>query len=196
MSLIVADMSMSVDGFIAGLDDAVGPLFEWYANGEVGFRFPGDGRQALVTEASAGHLAEMVARLGALICGRRLYDRTGGWGGSHPAGVPVFVVTHEAPETAPQGATPLHFVTDGVPSAVAQATTVAGERMVVVASPTIAQQCLDAGLLDAIQVSLVPVLLGAGIPFFQNLQRSPVMLEDPEVIEGRRVTHLRYRVRR
>ncbi len=196
MGMVIADMSMSVDGFVAGPDDAVGPLFEWYANGEVGFRFPGDGRQALVTEASAGHLAEMVARLGALICGRRLYDHTGGWGGSHPAGVPVFVVTHEAPESAPQGATPLHFVTDGVPSAVAQATAVAGERMVVVASPTIAQQCLDAGLLDVIHVNLVPVLLGAGIPFFHNLQRSPVMLEDPEVIEGRRVTHLRYRVRR
>jgi dihydrofolate reductase len=196
VSLVVADMSMSVDGYVADPGDRVGPLFDWYGNGEVGFRFPGDGRQALVTEASAGHLAEMVAQLGALICGRRLYDHTGGWDGSHPAGVPVFVVTHHAPDSAPRGTTPIHFVTDGVASAVAQAARVAGDRTLVVASPSIAQQCLDAGLLDVIQVNLVPVLLGAGIPFFQELGRVPVMLDDPEVIQGRRVTHLRYRVRK
>jgi hypothetical protein len=71
-----------------------------------------------------------------------------------------------------------------------------GRRPLAVASPKIAQQCLDAGLLDEIQVDLVPVLLGKGIPFFENLATSPVELEDPEVVEGTGVTHLAYRVRR
>jgi dihydrofolate reductase len=77
---------------------------------------------------------------------------------------------------------------------VAQAKAAAGERAVVLASANIAQQCLNAGLLDVIQVSLVPVLLGQGIPFFQGLTNTPVELDDPTVIEGTRVTHLYYRV--
>jgi dihydrofolate reductase len=196
MGTVVADMSVSLDGFIATPDDEVGPLFDWYGSGPVPFVFPGDGLRAQVSEASAGHLRRMVTELGALVVGRRLYDVARGWGGSHPAGVPVFVVTHAAPETAPSGSTPLQFVTDGVPSAIARAQEVAGDRSVGIASANIAQQALDAGLLDVIQASLVPVLLGRGIPFFAGLTRYPVMLEDPEVICGDRVTHLYYRVRR
>jgi dihydrofolate reductase len=76
-------------------------------------------------------------------------------------------------------------VTDGVASAVAQARAVVGEKVVAVASASVAQRRLEAGLLDVIQVSLVPVLLGEGIPFFQNLSSAPVMLDDPQVIEER-----------
>jgi dihydrofolate reductase len=87
-------------------------------------------------------------------------------------------------------------VTEGAESALAQAQVVAGDRIVAVATPSITQQLLNAGLLEAIRVDLVPVLLGEGIPFFADLRDTPVMLEDPEVTEGLRVTHLHYRVRR
>jgi dihydrofolate reductase len=196
MGTVVADMTMSVDGFIADLDDGVGPLFDWYSEGHSEFTFPGNGMQAHVSEASAGHLERVVSELGALVTGRRLYDVAHAWDGSHPAGVPVFVVTHNAHETAPAGTTPFTFVTDGVASAIAQAQVLAGERTVVVASANITQQCLDLGLLDVIQVSLVPVLLGRGIPFFAGLERYPVMLEDPVITPGSRVTHMYFRVRR
>ena len=89
---------------------------------------------------------------------------------------------------------PFTFVTDGLESAVAQAKAVAGDKTVGVAGPTIAQQCINAGLLDEVHIELVPVLLGQGIRFFDHLQR-PVVFEDPTVIEGRRVIHLVYRVR-
>jgi dihydrofolate reductase len=196
MSMVIADMSMSLDGFIADPDDGVGPLFDWYADGDVAFTFPGDGMPAQVSEASAGHLQGMVDRLGALVTGRHLYDITRGWNGSHPAGVPVFVVTHTPPETAPEGTTPFTFVTDGVASAIVQAQALAGERAVVIASANVAKQCLDLGLLDVIQASVVPVLLGRGIPFFAELERYPVMLEDPVITPGSRVTHMCFRVRR
>jgi dihydrofolate reductase len=196
MGTVVADMTMSVDGFIADPDDGVAPLFEWYSEGDVEFTFPGDGMQARVSKASAQHLERVVSELGALVTGRRLYDVAHAWSGSHPAGVPVFVVTHTPPEAAPSGSTPLEFVTDGVQSAIARAQAAAGERTVVIASADIAAQALDAGLLDVIQVSLAPVLLGRGIPFFSGLARYPVMLEDPVILPGHRVVHMYFRVRR
>jgi dihydrofolate reductase len=196
MGTVVTDMSMSLDGFIADPDDGVGPLFDWYGNGSVEYTFPGNGMPARVSEPSAGHLARIVSELGALVVGRRLYEVAHAWEGSHPAGVPVFVVTHTPPESAPSGSTPLTFVTDGVESAIAQAQAVAGERSVGIASANVAAQALDAGLLDVIQASVVPVLLGRGIPFFSGLARYPVMLEDPVIVPGSRVTHMYFRVRR
>ncbi len=173
MGTVVADMTMSVDGFIADPDDGVSELFEWYSEGAVEYTFPGDGMQAHVSEASAGHLERVVNELGALVTGRRLYEVAHAWNGSHPAGVPVFVVTHNAPVQAPAGSTPFTFVTDGVASAIAQAQAVAGDRSVVIASANIARQCLDEGLLDVINVNLAPVMLGRGIPFFSGLDALP-----------------------
>ena len=111
-------------------------------------------------------------------------------------GVPVFVVTHSIPDGWPRDDSSMVFVTDGIESAVKQASAAAGDKLVGVASANVAQQILDAGLLDAIRVNLVPVLLGEGIPFFQQLSNKPVQLEDPRVVEGTGVTHLYYRVRR
>jgi hypothetical protein len=76
MGTVVADMTMSVDGFIADPDDGVGPLFQWYSEGDVEFTFPGDGMQARVSKASAQHLERVVSELGALMTGRRLYDES------------------------------------------------------------------------------------------------------------------------
>lgn len=196
MGKVIANMSMSLDGFIANGSDEVGPLFEWYQVGPVATPSADDRWSYQTDEASAEDLRQMVSEVGALICGRRVFDITSGWGGRHPVGCPVFVVTHHVPDGWPREDAPFTFVTDGAESALAQAQAVAGDRTVAVATPSVTQQLLNAGLLDEIRVDLVPVLLGEGIPFFANLRDTPVMLEDPEVTRGLRVTHLHYRVRR
>jgi len=194
MATVVADMSMSLDGFVADASDGIEGVFGWYGGGDVAVPTANPGMTFQTDEASAAELRNALGSVGALISGRRTFDLAGGWGGTHPIGVPVFVVTHSAPDGWEDA--PFTFVTDGVESAVAQAREVAGDKIVGVASPKITQQCLDAGLLDAIRVSLVPVLLGEGVRFLENLGTAPVQLEDPRVVEGRGVTHLYYGVRR
>jgi dihydrofolate reductase len=107
----------------------------------------------------------------------------------------VFVVTHNPPADWPRGNTPFTFVTEGVEAAVAQAKAAAGEKIVAISGADVAQQCLNAGLLDGIAVDLVPVLLGRGIRWFDNIANAPVTLDDPELTGGRGVTHLYYSVR-
>lgn len=195
MASVVASFSMSLDGFIADPSDGVGPLFDWYENGDVETDWPGNDMMSHTTAASAAYLHEMIANAGALVVGRRIFDVTSGWDGHHPIGVPVFVVSHSIPDGWPRADAPFTFVPDGVERAVAQAKAVAGDRTVGIAGPNVAQQALEAGLLDEVRIELVPVLLGQGIRFFDNVQGTPVMLDDPTVIEGKRVTHLIYRVR-
>jgi dihydrofolate reductase len=194
MAEVVANMSMSLDGFIADPHDEVGPLFEWYRAGPVTTPTASEQWSFKTDEASAEQLRGALHSVGALICGRRLFDLTHAWGGRHPLGCPVVVVTHTVPEGWPRDDAPFTFVTDGIESAVARAKRLAGDKIVAVATPTITQQCLNAGLLDAISVDLAPVLLGQGIPFFANLHDTPVTLEDPTVTVGTRVTHLFYRL--
>ena len=116
----------------------------------------------------------------------------------HPVGVPVFVVSHRGPEGWEHRHDPslTTFVSDGVASALELAQAEAGDKWIGVAGPNIAQQCLDLGLLDEIRIELTPVVLGDGVPFFANLARTPVLLENPTIIEGDRVTHLIYPVRK
>ena len=195
MADVIANMSMSLDGFVADPADGVDHVFRWFGNGEVATPTAVEWATFMTSEASAKVLRDALAGVGALIAGRRLFDLTKGWGGTHPMGVPVFVVTHEEPADWPHPDAPFTFVTDGIESAVAQAKAAAGDKIVAVASPTIAQQCLNAGLLDGIQVDLVPVLLGSGIRFFDNLDAT-IELTGPGVVEGSGVTHLSYRVQR
>jgi dihydrofolate reductase len=195
MSSLIANMSMSLDGFVEARDGGVAPLFAWYESGGRETAMPGDGRRFRTSAASADRLQTAVSSTGAVICGRRLFDLTRGWGGRHPVGAPVFVVTHRPPADWPHPDAPFTFVTGGVEAAVAQARAVAGEKTVAVASADIARQCLELGLLDAIHVDLVPVLLGAGKPWFAGLG-DVVELEDPVITAGEGVTHLLYRVRR
>ncbi len=190
MATVGTEMSMSLDGFIADPSDEVGPLFAWYGNGDVAVPMPDPRWTVRTSEASARHLRDGFTRIGALVAGRRWFDVARGWDGNHPMGVPVFVVTHTAPDGWPRDDAPFTFVTDGIDSAVAQAKAAAGEKLVGVAGANIAQQCLNAGLLDEIVVNLVPVLLGEGIRFFDNLKGTPVELKGPRVIEGTGVTHL------
>jgi dihydrofolate reductase len=198
MGDVLASFSMSLDGFIALPDDSVGPLFEWYDNGDVEVRWPGMDMVSHVTPQSAGYLHGVIEGTGALVVGRRIFDYTHGWGGDHPLHVPVFVVTHRPADDwqREHPDAPFTFVTDGVESAVAQAQEVAGDKIVGVAGPNVVGQCLAAGLIDEVRVDLVPVLLGEGIRYFDELGDAPRMFDNPTVVEGDRVTHLIYRVRR
>lgn len=190
MGNVASAMSMSLDGFVTGPNDSrKNPLGE---GGEVLHDWLG----ATATAADRAVLEEMVAGAGAILMGRRSYDfcvGEGGWGDGGPAGdVPCFVLTHEPPAEAPKVFT---FVTDGIESAVKQAKAAAGGRTVGVHGATAAQQALAAGLLDEIQVHLVPVLLGDGVRLFDLLGGSPVNLTRDRVVEaGSGVTHLRFHV--
>ncbi|HYQ63755.1 dihydrofolate reductase family protein [Actinophytocola sp.] len=192
MSKVIANMSMSLDGYVADTADGIDQLFGWMGNGEVEVPTAVEWATFRMSPASAEYMRAALAGAGALVTGRHLFDITQGWGGTHPIGVPVVVVTHEPPADWPHDET-FTFV-DGVAEAVRVAAGLAGEKNVVVASAKIAQQCLDAGLLDAIDVDLVPVLLGEGVRWFENLAKAPVRLGDPTVIEGNGVTHLAYEV--
>jgi dihydrofolate reductase len=194
MGKVAANMSMSLDGYIADPDDGVERLFGWYFDGDTEVPHHAPYLPPFrVSAASATVLRQAMDSIGALVAGRHLFDVASGWAGQHPVGVPVFVVTHEAPGDWAYPDAPFTFVTDGVASAIEQAQAVAGDRFVSVASPTIAQQCLELGLLDEISVDLIPVLLGSGKPFFAGVSAD---LQDPEVIEAPGVTHLRYAVKR
>jgi len=195
MADVIANMSMSLDGFVADPEDRIDHLFEWFGNGDVEVPTAVDWATFKTSEASAKMLRDAMENVGALITGRRLFTLTQGWGGAHPMGVPVFVVTHEEPADWPHPDAPFTFVTDGLESAVEQAKKTAGEKNVAVASTTIAQQCLNLGLLDGIQVDLIPVLLGSGVRFFDHLDAT-TKLTGPEVVEGTGVTHLSYRIKR
>jgi dihydrofolate reductase len=192
MAKVVADMSMSLDGFVAGPDDEVDEVFSWMADGDVTVETDNPDLGYQVDAASAEELEG--ANVKALVIGRRTFDLARGWGGRHPVGVPVWIPTHDPPDGWDDA--PFTFVTAGVEAAVEQASAHAGDGIVGVAGAGTAQQCLNAGLLDAIRVSLVPYLLGEGTPYFANLQRAPVKLGQPKVVQGRGVTHLYYDVAR
>jgi dihydrofolate reductase len=196
MGKVVADMSMSLDGFIADESDGVQELFGWYGNGDVEVKTADPRWTFQVSPASAEHLRPaFTGAIGALVCGRRVFDHTQGWGGHHPVGAPVFCVSHSVPEGWPRDDSPTTFHTDAI-EALDAAQAAAGDKIVAVSTPTLTQQYLDAGRLDEISVSLIPVLLGAGIPFFAHLAKTPVRLDDPTVVQGKGVTHLTYHVQK
>jgi dihydrofolate reductase len=189
---VAAEMSMSLDGFIADENDGTNDLFGWYFSGDV--EVPAGPFSFKVSEASATFLRPALeGGVGALVCGRRVFDQTQGWGGRHPLGCPVFVVSHSVPTGWPREDSPTRFFTDPF-EALAAAKEEAGDRTVAVATPSITQQYLNAGVLDEIIVSQVPVLLGRGIRFFDNLEKTPIRLSDPTVHQGKGVTHLTYTV--
>ena len=193
MGEVIASASMSLDGYIAKDDNTIGRLFDWLQNGSVEVATVNENITFHLSPTSAAYWKQWLDGLGALVCGRTLFDFTGGWDGRHTMDVPVVVVTHEIPtdwvQAHPQA--PFHFVTDGVQAAVARAQAIAGERTVAVTAGTIARQCLELGLLDAVAVDLVPVVLGKGRPYFGKLSLDDAALGDPAVcIQGDRVTHL------
>ncbi len=195
MSTVLTHMTMSLDGFIADPNDGIDELFGWYGAGDRSVPTANEQISFSVDSESAELLKSyMGGAVGALISGRRLFDITDGWGDNHPVGAPVVVVTHQPPEDADKW--PRTTFVGDVATAVERAMEIAGDKDVTIASANVAAQALDLGLVDEVHVSLVPVLLGEGIPYFANLAAAPHRLDDPVVIPGKRATHLKYRVRR
>jgi dihydrofolate reductase len=199
MGTVVAQASTSLDGYIAKADNSIGRLFDWYEAGDVEVRTATPDITFHLTPVSAAYWRDWTSGLGAIVCGRGLFDFTNGWDGRHTMDAPVVVVTHRVPTDWVRNHqnAPFHFVTDGVAAAIARAQQLAGARTVAVAAGTIAAQCLQLGLLDVVAVDLVPVVMGGGRPFFPGLRLEDVPLGDPEVcVPSVRVTHLRMPVLR
>lgn len=189
---VIADMSMSVDGFIATPDDQIDPLVGWYFGGDTEVA---PGIPFRTSAATAQLLREVMSRLGAVVGGRRYFDLANGWGGAHPTGAPVFIVTHSVPEGWENAAPSINFVTEGgIEAAVALAKEAAGHKDVAIATPSTVRQCIDAGLLDEININIAPVILGSGQRFFPGDDLETLALSDPDVVVGTGVTHLRYRL--
>jgi dihydrofolate reductase len=196
MGRVIVQASMSLDGFIADTKDQVGPLFDWYGNGDVEFTGSDPDMVFHVSAASADYLRKAWSNVAADVIGRRLFDLTNGWHGRPAVGDAVFVVTHEPPTDWPYPDAPFTFVTDGVESALAQAQAFAGERDVSLAAGSLAGQAFRAGLIDEVRIDLVPVILGSGVRYFGDYDEPALLFEDPEIVQGDRVTHLCYRVRK
>ncbi|NRQ38388.1 dihydrofolate reductase [Nonomuraea sp. NN258] len=192
MSTVVMHNVVSVDGFIANQNDEVGALFDWYANGDVELK---EGSGIKVSQASADHLRPTLARIGCLVIGRHLFDMVNGWEGTSPAGSHVVVVSHRP---KPEGWHPeasYHFVAD-VAQAIARAKELAGELDVGVAAGDVGGQAFALGLVDEVAMDVAPVVLGAGKRYFGSVDAQH-LLDDPHtVVQGDRVLHLRFRVRR
>jgi dihydrofolate reductase len=203
---------MSLDGFVAGpnasLEDPLGKggmrLHEWaFAAASWRAQHGLSGGEANV---DSDVLQESLDELGAVVMARRMFsggegpwaedpNANGWWGDDPPYGVPVFVLTHHAREPLHLGGGSFTFVTDGIEVALAQASEVAGVKDVLVAGgASLAQQYLAAGLLDELQIHVVPLFLGDGVRLFDQIDPT-VDLELTRVIESPTVTHLRYRVK-
>jgi dihydrofolate reductase len=196
MSRLILYMSMSLDGFISGpgddMDNPFGAggerLHDWLHDDgpEVAAHRPSGGPSQIVFD-------EMLAT-GAVITGRRTGDFVDYWGGDHHDGVPIFVPTHRP--RAESHHKQVHFVTDGIESCVSQAKAAAGDRDVMLHGANNAQECLRAGVLDVLEIQLVPVLLGQGRLLFDGLEPEHIELELVRTLEAPKVLHLRYEVRR
>ena len=206
------DISMSLDGFVAGpsqtLEQPLGEggegLHEWVfrlASWREPHGLSGGDAEAVDNEV----VAEGLRATGAVVMGRRMFsggegpwaddtNADGWWGDDPPFHVPVFVLTHHARETViKEGGTSFTFVTEGVEAALEQARAAAGDKGVSLAGgANVVQEYLQAGLLDELQIHLVPVFLGGGVRLFDGLE--PIELETMRVIESDAVTHLKYRV--
>jgi dihydrofolate reductase len=194
MSRVILYMAMSLDGFITGPgDDKENPagvggmrLMEWLGDGEsqvADFR-PSDCRSQIVFDE--------IMSTGAVITGRRTGDFADYWGGNHHDGVPIFVLTHTAPADNPYER--VHFVTDGVVACVERAKAAAGDRHVMLHGAFTAQECLKAGVLDGLEIQLMPVLLGQGRLLFEGLPPEHIELDLVRTLEAPGVLHLRYEV--
>ena len=201
MGKVVFDISVSLDGYVAGPDD--GPELGLGAGGErlhewvvelKSWREP-HGLEGGETNASSAIVEEGLSAAGAIVVGKRMFDNAHGWGDVPPFHMPVFVLTHTAREPLAKSDTTFTFVTDGIESAVEQAKAAAGEKNIGIGGgANTAQQALKAGLVDEVQLNVAPVLLGGGVRLFEGLGPDDAEFELVRVIEGPRATHLKYRV--
>jgi dihydrofolate reductase len=213
MSKLRLNITMSLDGYVAGPNQSIeNPLGE---GGEHlhDWLFKLQTFRALHSDASGGEtgvnddvLREAFENVGATIMGRHMFGPVRGswggdpckgwWGDNPPFHVPVFVLTHHAREPlAMEGGTPFYFITDGIESALAQARKAAdGKDVVIGGGASVVQQYLNAGLIDELEIHVVPPFLCAGARLFDNLEGRKVRVEPIRTIAGPGVTHLKYRV--
>ncbi|MFA1543043.1 dihydrofolate reductase family protein [Actinomadura monticuli] len=203
MGTVIMHSVASVDGFIADANDDVGPLHEWYFNGDVPLTEAGDeeydhsgsGSAIKVSRASAEYVRPMWESIGAIVMGRHLFDLVNGWEGRPPAGDHVVVVSHRP---KPEGWHPeasYHFV-DDVTAAIGKAQELAGDRVVSVNAGEVGGQILAAGLVDEVAMDVVPVVFGSGKRYFGSITGQHLLEEPDVVVQGDRVLHLKYKVRR
>jgi dihydrofolate reductase len=203
MSRVFVTMAMSLDGFITGPDDnAENPagtngmrLMDWLSLDQAGEASQedaggGGGEKWRPQDPFSQVVFDEMLATGAVISGKRTAEFAGYWGGDHHDGVEIFVPTHEAPAENPFER--VHFVTDGIAECVRQAKKAAGHRDVMLHGATTAQEALKAGVLDAIEIQLRPVLLGQGRRLFDGLPAELVELDLVRVLEAPGTLHLRY----
>jgi dihydrofolate reductase len=213
MARLICDISISLDGFVAGpnpsLEEPLGEggelLHEW-AFAATSWR-ERHGLEGGEQNADSDVIEESLRATGAVVMGRKMFSGgegqweddprvDGWWGVDPPFHVPVFVLTHHAREAkVMQGGTSFNFVTDGIEAALEQARAAAEEKDVLLAGgASVVQQYLKAGLLDELQIHVAPVLLGGGTSLFDQLGIKPLGLEQTRVIASPSVTHLRFSV--
>lgn len=197
MSKSVLYMSMSLDGFIAGPDerpdnglgDGGERLHEWFS--------AGSGTDHKQVDRLAGvndQVWNEMMSTGAVVCGRGTVEPANFWGGDHHNGVPIFIRTRQQPDTEAARWPLVTFISE-VKTAMAEAKRAAGDQNILVHGAGTAQLALTAGVLDEIEIHLIPVLLGQGRRLFDNLAAEHIELERTRILEGPGATHLHYRVR-
>ncbi len=202
MAKVVVDISMSLDGFVAGAHDGLRrglgeggePIHNWVMGGPWTYS---EGPPFQASGVDREVLTEAFADAGAIIVGRRMYDVVDGWGDESPFNMPVFVVTSRPHPPRAAGKTSYTFVTGGIHAALALASEAAGDQAVSVGGGArVIQQFLAEGLVDEMQVHVAPVLVGAGTRLFEHLGPRLPRLEQSQVRESVNATHIRYRVAR
>ncbi|MFA1819297.1 dihydrofolate reductase family protein [Virgibacillus oceani] len=200
MGKVILDISMSLDGFITGPNDnRKQPLGEggmaiqnWLFSGDQPSRYNDFFR---LSSTNRELFDSTIPNTGAMIVGRRTFDIVNGWEGNHPIkDVPVFVVTHEPPESYIEGNTKFVFVTGGIENAVKQAKEAANGKNVSIGTASIAQQCIKVGVLEEMHLHVAPTLIGKGIRLFDHIGTEQIKLESQQVTDGTDVTHLKYRL--
>jgi dihydrofolate reductase len=192
MGKVTSEISMSLDGFITDPNAGVGSPLEGNDPGRLH-----DWRFDAKTETDDAIVDEVYASTGAVLIGKRMFDvGFEQWGDPPPFGMPVFVVTHEAREPLPmQGDTTYTFVTDGIEAALEQARAAAGDKNVGIwGGANIIGQYLKAGLLDEMQIHLIPILLADGVRLFDDLDSEGIELRRASSIETPGATHFRFEV--
>src|SRR6266540_1683452 len=213
MARLICDISISLDGFVAGPNPSLeqplgegGDLLHEWAITATSWR-EAHGLEGGEKNADSDVIEESLRATGAVVMGRKMFSggegpwendprADGWWGDDPPFHVPVFILTHHAREpVSKRGGTTFTFVTDGIEAALEQARAAAGDKDVLLAGgASVAQQYLQAGLLEELQIHIAPVLLGDGTHLFEQLGVEPIELEATRVVSSPAVTHLRFRV--
>jgi dihydrofolate reductase len=181
MAIVLLDMAMSLDGFIAGTNDEYEGLHDWFFS-------PADEDRRVVEES--------IASTGVIIMGRRTFDQGVQMDGFvvNPYKVPHFIISHRSYSRPVKGETKFIFISEGISNTLQEARSVAGEKNIVIAGgANIARQFLRLGLVDEIQLHIAPIIYGEGIPLFDDLPGKVTGLKKIQAVTSPDVLHVRYK---